>query len=348
MRKKIILIIGGLIIIGLETLYSFSEPPSQQPFSEGNWLNSLEEAQKIAAKEGKDILVGFVGSDWCKWCIKLDKEVFSTDEWKKKAPRKYVQVLIDFPRDKKLKEEEKSYNKTLKLRFRVQGYPAVLLLDSKGNPYARTGYQEGGAEKYLEHLKSFEARKKERDNLLEKIKEEDKDNRLKNLEKTVDKLTEWEVESGYPELQEEIVSLDKDNKAGLQLKYAEKLAYYHGIMGNNDKSNTYFEVVKKIDPAKAKNLEVEIKLFNIQSSYLEDGVWEKSLEPLTELAKLTPTGETAQNLYYIIALVYHQLGKKDEVIKNLEKALEAASESERGQQIKETLQRLKQAKEPKK
>jgi len=332
MKEKLKLLTWGLIIAGLGIGHSFGED---------NWLNSLEEAQKIAEKEEKDILIKFIGSDWCKWCIRLNTEIFSTDEWKKKATPKYVQVVIDFPRNKELKEEEKSYNKTLKLRFGAHRYPTILLLDSKGKPYAQTGYQEGGPKKYLEHLQDFEARKKERDSLLEKIKEEDKDKRLKNLEKAVDKLTEWEVESGYPELQEEIVSLDKDNKAGLRLKYAEKLAYYYGIQGNNDKSNTYLETVKKIDPAKAKNLDVEIKLFGIESTYLKSGDWEKSLA-LTELTTLTPTGETAQNLYYIIALVNHQLGKKEEVIKNLEKALEFAPESEKGKEIKEVLAGLKE------
>ena len=46
------------------------------------WITDYEAAKKQAAKEGKDILMDFTGSDWCGWCIKLKDEVFSTPEFK--------------------------------------------------------------------------------------------------------------------------------------------------------------------------------------------------------------------------------------------------------------------------
>ena len=41
------------------------------------WLTDLEAAKKLASSRGKDILIDFTGSDWCYWCMRLDKEVFS-------------------------------------------------------------------------------------------------------------------------------------------------------------------------------------------------------------------------------------------------------------------------------
>ncbi|HKL22686.1 MAG TPA: thioredoxin family protein, partial [Tichowtungia sp.] len=51
-------------------------------FAAEGWLTDFEEAKKQAAEKNVPILVDFSGSDWCGWCIKLDNEVFSQDEFK--------------------------------------------------------------------------------------------------------------------------------------------------------------------------------------------------------------------------------------------------------------------------
>ena len=39
------------------------------------WSEDFAAAQKTAEKEKKLILLAFSGSDWCGWCVKMDKEV---------------------------------------------------------------------------------------------------------------------------------------------------------------------------------------------------------------------------------------------------------------------------------
>jgi len=51
------------------------------PAAEG-WLEDFAAAKAQAAKEGKDLFIDFTGSDWCGWCIRLDKEVLLTPEFK--------------------------------------------------------------------------------------------------------------------------------------------------------------------------------------------------------------------------------------------------------------------------
>ena len=46
------------------------------------WLTDMELATEKASKEGKHLLLDFSGSDWCGWCIRLDKEVFQKENWK--------------------------------------------------------------------------------------------------------------------------------------------------------------------------------------------------------------------------------------------------------------------------
>lgn len=123
--------------------------------AESQWGTSFEAAKKVSAERGIPILADFSGSDWCGWCIKLEKEVFSKAAFKDYAKTNVVLLLVDFPRRKTLGTELKSQNQKLAQTYGIEGFPTVLLLDSTGKELARTGYQPGGAEKYVEHLKSL-------------------------------------------------------------------------------------------------------------------------------------------------------------------------------------------------
>ena len=119
------------------------------------WETDFELAKQRAKDENKDLLVDFTGTDWCGWCIKLKKEVFDKPAFQEYAKKNLIMVELDFPRKKVLPEELKKQNAELAKKYEVQGYPTILLLNSKGREVARTGYQEGGPEKYIDHLKSL-------------------------------------------------------------------------------------------------------------------------------------------------------------------------------------------------
>lgn len=131
------------------------------------WTNDFSAATEKAAKEGKDLLIDFTGSDWCGWCIKLKEEVFQHEAFKEGVADDYVLVELDFPRSDealaKLSDETKAQNQRLQQKYQVQGFPTILLTDPQGRPYAKTGYQEGGPEAYLDHLASLQKNKAARD-----------------------------------------------------------------------------------------------------------------------------------------------------------------------------------------
>lgn len=124
------------------------------------WIQDFEQAKKLAAAQGKDILMDFTGSDWCGWCIKLDKEVFSQQAFIDAIPKKFVLLKLDFPQDKSLVTPEiMAQNAKLQKEYPVSGYPTIILTDATGKQYAKTGYQAGGPEKYIEHLNEFQSSK---------------------------------------------------------------------------------------------------------------------------------------------------------------------------------------------
>ena len=116
------------------------------------WVTDFEAAKKQAAAENKSLLVDFTGSDWCGYCIKLDEEVFQQEAFQEYVADKFVLVELDFPRQTEISAELKEQNEALATAYEIQGFPTVILMDADGRPYARTGYQEGGAESYVVHL----------------------------------------------------------------------------------------------------------------------------------------------------------------------------------------------------
>mgnify|MGYP002632061562 CR=1 FL=1 len=123
---------------------------------EATWLHDFEAAKKQAQEEHKQILINFTGSDWCGWCIKLDKEVFSEKEFQEFAKDRLVLMEVDFPDKKKQTAEVEAQNIKLDKDFRVEGYPTVFLIDSEGKKLTDDiGYRKGGAQAYVDHLKTL-------------------------------------------------------------------------------------------------------------------------------------------------------------------------------------------------
>jgi len=119
------------------------------------WETDFAKAKAKAAEKNIPILADFSGSDWCGWCQKLDREVFGKEEFKKFAEQSVVLFVADFPMKSKLPEAQAKQNKELADKFKVEGFPTVLLLDKDGKELARTGYKPGGPEEYVKHLKAL-------------------------------------------------------------------------------------------------------------------------------------------------------------------------------------------------
>lgn len=124
--------------------------------SGSQWMTDIDAALALAKKTNKPVLVDFSGSDWCKWCIQLDEEVFEKSEFKIWAKKNIIMCLIDSPRDKSiLSEEQYKKNRETTKRYEVKGYPTVLLLGKDGKVFGKTGYKRGGPKSYIAHLEEL-------------------------------------------------------------------------------------------------------------------------------------------------------------------------------------------------
>jgi thioredoxin-related protein len=99
------------------------------------WGNNYDQAIQTAKKEHKYILLNFSGSDWCGPCIKLHKEVFTTDQFELLAKDKLVLVNADFPRYKKnqLTSTQQKSNDALAEKYNSKGvFPLTVLINAEG------------------------------------------------------------------------------------------------------------------------------------------------------------------------------------------------------------------------
>ena len=157
MRQGLVLV--GVIVVAA-VVYMVARPgPPAKPDPEQKvtltWTEDLDAAKALAAETGRSLLLNFSGSDWCGYCWALDEEIFSTPQFKAVADEKLVLVLIDFPKYKPQPDELKYRNEQLEMRYRVEGYPALIFLSSEGGYLGRLGYMRGGPEPFLKRLNAI-------------------------------------------------------------------------------------------------------------------------------------------------------------------------------------------------
>lgn len=120
------------------------------------WETDITKAMKVSNKTKKPMLLFFTGSDWCGWCIRLQKEVLKTPEFAKWAKKNVILVELDFPRSVPQTDALKMQNNGLQQAFGVQGFPTVWFATAKeknGKPsftgMGSTGYVAGGPAAWL-------------------------------------------------------------------------------------------------------------------------------------------------------------------------------------------------------
>lgn len=122
------------------------------------WTTDLPKAQAKAKTEHKLVMMDFTGSDWCGWCMKLNKEVFSKPEFVEYANKNLVPVEIDFPRRKEQSAELKKANQALQRKYGIEGYPTIIVLNGDGKKVGELGYQPGGPKAFIAALEKLKTK----------------------------------------------------------------------------------------------------------------------------------------------------------------------------------------------
>ncbi len=122
------------------------------------WLVDIEEAKNEATQKNRNIILVFQGGDWCGPCIKLEKNIWTSDEFKNYAKDHFVMLKANFPRKRKnkLDKDQQEKNNQLAEKYNKKGFfPHIVVLNNKGKVLGRAGYKNMNSKEYIQLLSSF-------------------------------------------------------------------------------------------------------------------------------------------------------------------------------------------------
>ena len=126
-------------------------PASNAPI--GTWTTDYKKAQEEAKASHKLLLLDFTGSDWCGFCIQLDKAILQQPQFKDYASKNLVLMEVDFPRRKAQSAETQKQNMELARRYQIEGFPTLVVLNGEGKTVWRyDGLYQGGIATFLAEL----------------------------------------------------------------------------------------------------------------------------------------------------------------------------------------------------
>lgn len=123
-----------------------------------HWLTNLEQATMIASEKNLPILIVFAGSDWCRPCIQLNRQVFEQAEFQSWASENIVPVMFEFPRQKKnaLSPQQQAYNDSMAEKYNPKGaFPKVIIADHTGREIGALGFFDIGPKEYIAKIEEI-------------------------------------------------------------------------------------------------------------------------------------------------------------------------------------------------
>jgi len=102
----------------------------------------------------KPMVLIFSGTDWCAPCIKMEKEIFSTDVFKK-ASENWLVYFAKFPRKNKnqLSQDKQIENNMLAEKYNLQGvFPKIVILNSESKILDELYFEKTTAEDFVSKL----------------------------------------------------------------------------------------------------------------------------------------------------------------------------------------------------
>lgn len=140
-----------LIVLSLSlTINSFSQDKA--------WFTSSSEAKVYAQENKVPILLVFAGSDWCKPCMMLKKEILLSKEFQEYFPSHFALLYLDFPMQAKnqLPEALKKQNELLAGKYNKSGFfPNLVLIDTGGKIQGTLTFKNQTAQVFIQQCEDL-------------------------------------------------------------------------------------------------------------------------------------------------------------------------------------------------
>lgn len=220
------------------------------------------------------------------WLLHRHSRLLTLGGFETASKNKFVFVKLDFPRTHEMPLRQVRQNERLAQKYRVEGFPTVILFDSKGRPYARTGYQSGGVTDYVVHLDQLDGKLRKRDELFALSERSEGKAGAVLLDRALMSLQEDGVLQDYDSEIDKVIELDPNNESGLKEKY--------------ETGRKFFRIVSLIQEQRFREAQSVISDFSLKA----------------EAPK-----STQQRLLYLKSVVLHGLGEESSEIQVLNEAI---------------------------
>ena len=195
------------------------------------WVSHLDEAKRLAEASGKDLLILFTGTEWCKPCLEFERVVLTQPDFTRTS-EPFVLAKLEFPVcDEKLPQDRAKDLIAWRGRYGIRVFPTVLLANATGRPYAVTGYAGLKASEYMRHVDRLRRVREQRDAAFLRAANARGLEKARFLNEALSVLSDA-FDKSYTEKQgdmlvrfyrpqiDQILALDSTNDAGLRDKYA--------------------------------------------------------------------------------------------------------------------------------
>ena len=211
-----------LLIISIIFAFSVNAYSGDIEFAKGTYKDMLAKAKA----ENKIVMIDFF-TDWCKWCVELDKKVYTNDEVSGYANKHQVNWKLD---------AEKGEGVDLAKKYGISGYPTIVFVDADGKEIDRiVGYYP--AKDFLKMMKDFNEGKNTIGSL-KKILNKNPDDPEANYKLAEKKINNENKPDEGKTLLYKVIKADPENKTG----YKEQAEFMLASMsGKTDELENYIK-----------------------------------------------------------------------------------------------------------
>lgn len=113
-------------------------------------------AQSLAKQQNKDILIILTGSEWCRPCVKMKRNVIEQAKFIEYVHKKLVIFEINIPQHQDLSSKVMKDYRIFSERYQTNALPSLILVDTEGKEKTRIISGLASLETVLEKLQKFD------------------------------------------------------------------------------------------------------------------------------------------------------------------------------------------------
>ena len=119
------------------------------------WFGYYDTAKIEAKANNKDIMIVLTGSEWCKPCVKMKKNVFENQEFIDYATERFVIFEVNLDRHWDMDSKVYKDYSYFKDKYQSNALPTLIILGSDETKKAVISEKLTSFEKTMEHLKQI-------------------------------------------------------------------------------------------------------------------------------------------------------------------------------------------------